>query len=103
MSKKIIDLGMNVLTNFHIKTDDAKNALTHIYETTRNKISNLIEIAEFGRLKEKPFVNHSKQMQKDDVFYFFSDGFIDQTWSSNNQKLKRLCLFSKKNGKKQAT
>jgi len=39
-------------------------------------------------LKEKPFTNHTIQMEKGDVFYIFSDGFVDQFESDTGEKYK---------------
>jgi len=39
-------------------------------------------------IKEKPFSNHIIKLQKDDVFYLFSDGFIDQFNGETGEKYK---------------
>ena len=39
-------------------------------------------------LKEKPFINHTIQMKKDDTFYIFSDGFVDQFKYDTGEKYK---------------
>jgi serine phosphatase RsbU (regulator of sigma subunit) len=38
--------------------------------------------------KEKSFVNHSVQLEKGDIIYLFSDGFVDQFGGSKNMKYK---------------
>ena len=38
--------------------------------------------------QDKPFVNHFIDYQKDDSFYIFSDGFIDQFGGPNGKKFK---------------
>ena len=37
-------------------------------------------------LKEKPFVNNVIDIQKDDIIYMFSDGYVDQFGSENRKK-----------------
>lgn len=37
-------------------------------------------------LKEIPFTNHKIQLQKNDVLYTFSDGFVDQIGGKSNRK-----------------
>ena len=39
-------------------------------------------------IKEKPFTENKFQLQKDDVFYIFSDGFSDQFGGKSNEKFK---------------
>jgi len=38
---------------------------------------------------EKQFSNHEIQVQKEDLIYLFSDGYVDQFGGSNNKKMKR--------------
>ena len=38
--------------------------------------------------KEKPFTNHQIKLKKGDIFYLFSDGFVDQFGGSKGRKLK---------------
>ena len=39
-------------------------------------------------LKEKPFENHEIQLEKGDVIYTFSDGYVDQFGGEKNSKFK---------------
>ncbi len=39
-------------------------------------------------LREKPFENHELQLEKEDIIYTFSDGYIDQFGGENNTKFK---------------
>jgi len=39
-------------------------------------------------LREKPFENHKFQLEKDDVLYTFSDGYVDQFGGENERKFK---------------
>ncbi|MCF6242353.1 MAG: SpoIIE family protein phosphatase [Bacteroidales bacterium] len=39
-------------------------------------------------IKEKPFTNHEIKLKKEDVFYLFSDGFVDQFNGETGEKYK---------------
>ncbi|HNW57968.1 MAG TPA: SpoIIE family protein phosphatase [Bacteroidales bacterium] len=36
--------------------------------------------------EDKPYTNHELDLQEDDIFYFFSDGYVDQFGGSENKK-----------------
>jgi len=44
--------------------------------------------------KEKPFENHEFQLQKDDIIYTFSDGYVDQFGGENISKFKSKNFIS---------
>ncbi|MBN2663552.1 MAG: tetratricopeptide repeat protein [Bacteroidales bacterium] len=56
-----------------------KNELIE-YKSTRNPIGIYV--------KEKPFVNNTIELEKDDQIYLFSDGYIDQFNGENMEKFK---------------
>ena len=55
--------------------------------------------------KEKPYINHTFDLQKGDVFYIFTDGYPDQFGGPNGRKFmyKRFRLYLEEIHKKPMT
>jgi len=78
------------MKNKKIQYSGAYNPLFLIRE--KNNIPELIEIKAdrmpvgFYYGKEKPFTYNEMQLEPNDIFYTFSDGFIDQFGGDNNKR-----------------
>jgi serine phosphatase RsbU (regulator of sigma subunit) len=90
-TKKIINDGMDIALMI-IDTSEMQinfaGANRHLYFFRQNKLStingNRQPIAAY--IKETPFVDHFLNIQKNDVFYMFSDGYYDQLSEDNYSK-----------------
>ena len=88
-SKDGMDIAVCVIDNKNMTLEYAgaynplyliRNGELHEIKATRNPIGIY--------LREKPFENHKVQLEKEDVIYTFSDGYVDQFGGVENTKFK---------------
>ncbi|MBN4062255.1 MAG: hypothetical protein COA57_13500 [Flavobacteriales bacterium] len=64
----------------------AHNPLYHFRNGSFNEYKGDMQSIGFQRGEPKPFVKHIIQLEKGDVLYLFSDGFVDQKGGPNGKK-----------------
>ncbi len=90
-AKDGIDIALCVydLNTGHLQYSGAHNPLYIIRAETGELVEIKADRQPIGiHRKEKPFTNHQIKIDKGDIFYLFSDGFVDQFGGSRGRKLK---------------